>query len=52
MEYRTGMWQAFQILVGGVVGAAVGHTSHHQRPSRSCWLGSTARVHGSHPMLT
>lgn len=27
-------------------------TSHHQRPSLSCWLGSTARVHGSHPMDT
>lgn len=25
-------------------------TSHHQRPSRSCWLGSTCRVHGSQPM--
>ena len=29
-----------------------GLTSHHQRPSLSCWLGSTARVHGSHPMDT
>lgn len=27
-------------------------TSHHQRPSLSCWLGSTALVQGSHPMDT
>src|SRR5690606_23322198 len=27
-------------------------SSHHQRPSRSCWLGSTGRVQGSQPMLT
>mmetsp|Transcript_10359 Transcript_10359/g.18002 ORF Transcript_10359/g.18002 Transcript_10359/m.18002 type:complete len:245 (-) Transcript_10359:558-1292(-) len=27
-------------------------SSHHQRPSRSAWLGSTALVHGSQPMET
>ena len=26
-------------------------SSHHQRPARSCWLGSMGRVQGSQPML-
>ena len=26
-------------------------SSHHQRPSRSCWLGKIARVQGSQPIL-
>ena len=27
-------------------------SSHHQRPSRSCWFGNTGLVQGSQPMLT
>lgn len=46
------IWKKFLSKLRWQRGKVVRRTSHHQRPSLSSWLGSTALVQGSHPMET